>query len=71
MERHAGLEHVAVAIAHHLRGRAVRAEIVPAVFVSVVAFGPVLATLHGNVVGVAEADDELARRVVETVLVEA
>ena len=71
-ERHAGLEHVVVALAHHLGGLAVRAEVVPAVFVSVVvAFGLVLAILHGIVVGVAEADDELARRVVETVLVEA
>lgn len=71
-ERHAGLQHVVVALAHHhLGGRAVGAEVVAAVFVAVVvAFGLVLAVLHGAVVRVAEADDELAGCVVEAVLVE-
>ena len=71
-KRHAGLEHVVVALAHHLRGLAVRAEVVSAVFISVVvAFGLVLAILRGFVIGVAEADNEFAGRVVKTVLIEA
>lgn len=70
-ERHAGLKHVVVALVHHLRGLAVGAKVVSAVFVPiVVAFCAVLAVLRSAVIRVAKANYELAGCVSQSMLVE-